>query len=118
MAQSDSRNQPAHAAQVPAITVNAKHAIASLVLDTERSLGAPATIGIGTPGSMSSATGLLRGSNSVCLNGKPLQRDLDSACRWGPGAGAVDNGRAIVHEPSLESGRQSDCISVRAACTR
>src|SRR5438067_4863178 len=53
-------------------------AIASLVLDTERSLGAPATIGIGTPGSMSSATGLLRGSNSVCLNGKPLQRDLES----------------------------------------
>src|SRR5207249_7550587 len=27
---------------------------------------------------MSSATGFLRGSNSVCLNGKPLQRDLES----------------------------------------
>ena len=54
-------------------------AVGSLVDDAERELGlAPrsAFIGIGTPGSRSRATGLLRGSNSVCLNGKPIVDDL------------------------------------------
>ena len=30
------------------------------------------------PGSISRATGLLRGSNSVCLNGQPIRRDLEA----------------------------------------
>jgi fructokinase len=54
-------------------------AIASLVSDTERELGASGTVGVGTPGSISRATGLLRGSNSVCLNGKPIKADLESS---------------------------------------
>ena len=37
-----------------------------------------AAVGVGTPGSLSPATGLLRGSNSVCLNGKPVKRDLEA----------------------------------------
>ncbi|MEP7207128.1 MAG: ROK family protein [Casimicrobiaceae bacterium] len=48
----------------------------ALVRDTEQAVGR-ATVGIGTPGSASRASGLLRGSNSVCLNGQPLQRDLE-----------------------------------------
>ena len=50
--------------------------------DAERQLGVvPGTtsVGIGTPGSLSRATGLLRGSNSVWLNGHPLARDLEAA---------------------------------------
>jgi predicted NBD/HSP70 family sugar kinase len=35
-------------------------------------------VGVGTPGSLSRATGLLRGSNSVCLNGRPIRRDLEA----------------------------------------
>jgi fructokinase len=54
-------------------------AIARLVAAAERELGATATVGIGTPGSISRATGLLRGSNSVCLNGQPIKRDLETA---------------------------------------
>src|SRR5689334_15960091 len=53
-------------------------AIVALVRETEQTLRSRATIGIGTPGSASRATGLLRGSNSVCLNGQPLQRDLEA----------------------------------------
>jgi fructokinase len=53
-------------------------AMADLVWSVERELGRKATIGIGTPGSLSAATGLMRNSNSVCLNGQPLQRDLQS----------------------------------------
>jgi fructokinase len=52
--------------------------IASLVREAEAELGARATVGIGTPGSISRATGLLRGSNSVCLNGKPIRADLEA----------------------------------------
>ncbi len=37
------------------------------------------TVGIGTPGSVSPATGLMRGCNSTCLNGRPLARDLEAA---------------------------------------
>ena len=37
------------------------------------------SVGIATPGSPSPTTGLLRNSNSTCLNGRPLQRDLESA---------------------------------------
>lgn len=54
-------------------------AVARLVTDTERELGVTGTVGIGTPGSVSRATGLLRGSNSVCLNGQPIKRDLEAA---------------------------------------
>ena len=55
------------------------HSIAALVRDAEEQLGATAAVGIGTPGSISRATGLLRGSNSVCLNGKPIASDLERA---------------------------------------
>jgi len=53
-------------------------ALANLVRDTERELGGQGRLGIGTPGSISRATGLLRGCNSVCLNGRPLKRDLEA----------------------------------------
>jgi predicted NBD/HSP70 family sugar kinase len=52
--------------------------IAALVREAEAELGEIGSVGIGTPGSISRATGLLRGSNSVCLNGKPIQADLDA----------------------------------------
>jgi fructokinase len=39
--------------------------------------GAPHTFGIGTPGAVSPRTGLLKNSNTQCLNGKPLAADLE-----------------------------------------
>lgn len=38
----------------------------------------PHTFGIGTPGAISPRTGLLKNSNTVCLNGQPLKADLES----------------------------------------
>jgi len=35
------------------------------------------TFGIGTPGALSVRTGLLKNSNTVCMNGKPLKADLE-----------------------------------------
>lgn len=37
---------------------------------------APHTLGIGTPGSVSKRSGLLKNSNTVCLNGMPVAGDL------------------------------------------
>lgn len=54
-------------------------AIAGLVRSVEKELGERGTVGIGTPGALSPASGLLRNSNSVALNGKPLDRDLGAA---------------------------------------
>jgi fructokinase len=54
-------------------------AIKTLIGETEQSLGAQASVGVATPGSLSPATGLLRNSNSVCLNGKPFKQDLERA---------------------------------------
>ncbi len=42
-----------------------------------RTNDAPYTLGIGTPGSVSRHTGLMRNSNTLTLNGKPVTRDLE-----------------------------------------
>ncbi len=51
-------------------------AIASLVHDAERELGVTASVGIGIPGVISPATGLVKNANSNALNGHPLDTDL------------------------------------------
>jgi fructokinase len=51
-------------------------AVRELVARAEAELGARGTVGFGTPGAISPATGLLKNSNSTWLNGKPLDRDL------------------------------------------
>lgn len=48
-----------------------------LIEDLEKETGTEATIGIGTPGALSSRTGLLKNSNTVCMNDKPLKTDLE-----------------------------------------
>lgn len=51
--------------------------LAGLVEQAEADLGVVgATVGIGIPGSLSPATGLVRNANTQCLNGRPLDRDL------------------------------------------
>ncbi len=52
------------------------NAIADLVSFIEKELGQTGTVGVASPGAISPATGLLKNSNSVVLNGKPLDEDL------------------------------------------
>lgn len=55
-------------------------AVAQLVAELERDVGASGLrVGIGHPGALSPASGLLKNSNSVCLNDRPLQHDLERA---------------------------------------
>ena len=51
-------------------------AIAGMVEEAERELGCSATVGIGHPGAISPATGLIKNANSTWLNDRPLDRDL------------------------------------------
>jgi fructokinase len=51
-------------------------AIADLVADVEREVGERGTVGIGMPGAISPATGLVKNANSVWLNGQAFDRDL------------------------------------------
>jgi len=53
-------------------------AICGLIGQAEQDLGVTTSIGIGTPGAVSKATGLLKNSNSTCLNGQPLRHDLET----------------------------------------
>ena len=56
-------------------------AIAALVEEAEHVTGAGARVGIGTPGSPSPRDGRIRNANSTCLNGQPLQHDLEALLR-------------------------------------
>ena len=48
-------------------------------LEAPSRLRRPAVIGIGTPGAIEPVTGALKNSNTACLNGKALARDLADA---------------------------------------
>jgi fructokinase len=52
--------------------------IARLVEEIEREAGPAAGVGLGIPGALSPATGLVKNANSVWLNGRPFARDLES----------------------------------------
>ena len=52
-------------------------AVAGLVAGIEREVGARGTVGLGIPGTISPATGLIKNSNSTWLNGTRLAADLE-----------------------------------------
>jgi fructokinase len=51
-------------------------AMAGVVEDLEKALGTRATVGVGMPGTISPATGLVKNANSTWLIGQALDRDL------------------------------------------
>jgi fructokinase len=56
-------------------------AIVHVVTELERSAGARGSVGVGIPGTVAPATGLVKNANSVWLIGRPLQRDLEARLR-------------------------------------
>ena len=53
-------------------------AIGGLVAELESEVGKAASVGVGTPGSRSSLTGLMKNCNSTVLNGRALAADLEA----------------------------------------
>jgi fructokinase len=54
-------------------------ALAGLVTEADTVLGERATVGVGIPGTISPATGLVKNANSTCLIGRALDKDLEAA---------------------------------------
>ena len=54
-------------------------AVAGLVAALEADTGARGTVGVGAPGAISRATGVVKNANSTWLNGRPLHLDLEAA---------------------------------------
>lgn len=52
--------------------------IAGLVLGAEAEIGAKASVGIGIPGCISPATGLVKNANSIALNGQAFDKDISA----------------------------------------
>ncbi len=73
-------------------------AVVDLVTGIERQLGVRGSVGVGSPGALSPATGVIKNANSTCLNGKPLDRDL-----------AVALGRAV------RVANDADCFALSEA---
>jgi fructokinase len=53
--------------------------VCELVADVERQTAAVGTIGVGTPGSISPRTGMMRNANTIWLNGRRFREDLAAA---------------------------------------
>ncbi|MDP7273102.1 MAG: ROK family protein [Candidatus Marinimicrobia bacterium] len=79
----DQQNQVLERIRVPTQQENGYEAILSrivtLIKDIQSRSDQAASIGICTPGAIESTEGVLKNSNTVCLNGKPLKDDLESA---------------------------------------
>jgi fructokinase len=54
-------------------------AVAGVVVDLEARVGERGSVGVGIPGSISPSSGLIKGANTVVLNGMPFDRDLAAA---------------------------------------
>ncbi len=53
--------------------------VCDLVMSLQEKGGSEASVGIGIPGSVSPATGLIQNANSTWLNAQPLKRDLETS---------------------------------------
>lgn len=72
--------------------------ISGLVGRLEARVGSECRVGIGMPGAFSRATGRVKNSNSVCLNGQPLRQDLE----------------ALLQRP-LQFANDADCFTLSEA---
>lgn len=55
--------------------------ISALVFEADKLFECQLPVGIGTPGAISANTGLLRNSNTVCMNGRPFNNDIEDRLR-------------------------------------
>ena len=73
-------SSPALNRKSPSMTYHTSSSrIAVLVRRLEAAVGRQdLPVGVGHPGAISPSTGLLKNSNSTCLNGRPFQQDLEA----------------------------------------
>jgi len=85
------------------------HAVAGLVREAEHAIGTSATVGVGAPGAISPATGLIKNANSTWLIGRPLDVDLSRALDR-PVRLANDANCLVLSEASDGAGAGADVV--------
>jgi fructokinase len=77
----DGREVARHRVPTPSAYEDVLQAISKLVTVLEQGAGAPsrATVGVGTPGFLQPGRGVIWNANLLCLNDRPLDRDLVTA---------------------------------------
>lgn len=74
--------------------------VIALVAEMEATVGASGLpVGLGHPGAVSPATGLIKNANSLCLNGQPLKQDLEARL-----------------EREVRMANDANCLAVSEAC--
>ncbi len=76
----DSQCKPLHRQRIATASQNYDailDSIARLVFEADDIFQVKLPVGIGTPGAISPQSGLLRNSNTVCLNGRAFQQDIE-----------------------------------------
>jgi fructokinase len=84
-------------------------AVVDLVQAVEGATGATGTVGVGTPGAISPATGLIKNANSTWLIGRPLDADLARALGR-PVRLANDANCLVLSEASDGAGKGADVV--------
>ncbi len=83
--------------------------LSELIIDYLRYCQQDPLIGIGIPGSINQKTGLVRNSNTICLNGKPLKTDLEALVKL-PVLVENDANCFALSEALLGAGKGKDTV--------
>jgi fructokinase len=67
-----------HRVPTPPLYHDSVAGMARMVRDIEQSLGGRGSVGIGIPGVISPATGLVKNANTIALNGNPFDKDISA----------------------------------------
>ena len=104
-----------HRVDTPGGYSQAIDAIVALVSQLDPSGTVP--VGIGTPGTPSRRTGLMKNCNSTCLNGRPLQADLEAA--MGRGVTLANDANCLALSEWIDgAAADADGESLQRACRR
>lgn len=80
-----------------------------LVEAAEAELGAHGSVGVAIPGAVSLLTGLIKNANSVCLNDRPLQADLEA--RLGRPVRMANDANCLALSEAVDgAGRDADVV--------
>jgi fructokinase len=96
-------------AATPASYDAALREVAALIAAIDAEVESAAAIGIGIPGCISPATGLVKNASTNCLNGKPFDRDL-AALLGRPVRVENDANCFALSEASDGAGSRADCV--------
>jgi fructokinase len=84
-------------------------AVADLVARAERATGRRGSVGIGIPGAVDPATGLVKNANTIVLIGKPFDRDM--AARLGRPVRLANDANCLIQSEASDGAAQGSSLA-------